>query len=439
MSLRFKLLLLSLLTLFLPWAGWRYALQMEATIRGGQEQALLTTAQVLSQVVASEAQDLYRVPDLRVAFDPERGDVFAPLLPTEPLIDGFPDEWPPPRRPVPGFDEGSKLRLGVYRRYMYLYAEVADSNVRYENPAAPELRAGADADRLVVLTRDTQDNRERAWSITAVAPGPIVVRASDIGSPWKPLPEEVPYVSGIWRQTSTGYVVELRGPVNHFGTQIAVFPIDREQGSAPAVSLAWLHTASESLKQKLEQYTPTGLRVSVIDLHGWLLARAGSIATDTHSTDYPGLRRDEYGFVHSIYRELFGDTGAPAKAYGIPYGMWGAPVDEARAGNAKAMWFQGAGGEPSLVRAAFPIRYGETDYGALVVEQPDEELAEIQELALTRLINLTLFATLIAITVTLAYALRLSHRIRRLSRAASTALTPEGRIEPRIPDTGARG
>ena len=53
MSLRTKLLLLSLLTLILPWAGWQYAQQMETTLRRGQEEALLTTAQVLSRVVAS--------------------------------------------------------------------------------------------------------------------------------------------------------------------------------------------------------------------------------------------------------------------------------------------------------------------------------------------------------------------------------------------------
>ena len=45
MSLRTKLLLLSLLTLILPWAGWQYAQQMETTLRRGQEDALLTTAQ----------------------------------------------------------------------------------------------------------------------------------------------------------------------------------------------------------------------------------------------------------------------------------------------------------------------------------------------------------------------------------------------------------
>src|SRR5215207_9055212 len=137
MSLRTKLLLLSLLTLILPWAGWKYAQQMETTLRSGQEAALLTTADVLGRVVASEPELLYRVGDLRDTFDVARGDLFAPLLPTEPLIDGFADEWPQPSQPVPGFVLASQpseplVRVGVHGRYMHLYAEVVAPRRAYE-------------------------------------------------------------------------------------------------------------------------------------------------------------------------------------------------------------------------------------------------------------------------------------------------------------------
>src|SRR5690606_28577492 len=70
-------------------------------------------------------------------------------------------------------------------------------------------------------------------------------------------------------------------------------------------------------------------------------------------------------------------------------------------------------------------------------EQPGEELVLVREMALTRLLNLTLMATVFAIVVALAFAARLSQRIRRLSLAASTALTAEGRIEADIPETHA--
>jgi dedicated sortase system histidine kinase len=445
MSLRTKLLLLSLLTLVLPWAGWQYAQQMETTLRRGQEDALLTTAQVLGRVVASEPELLYRVPDLRSEFDPARGDLFAPLLVNPPLLDGFADEWPQPARAVPGFDNSSpgaegaepKVRIGVYGRSMHMYIEVATPSVHYEVPTRDESPPATGADRVIVLLHD-EFGHERAWSISAIAPGPLLVRVCEVGAPWKPSADEVPHVEGRWRETGTGYAIELRAPLNLFGTQLAVQALDADDAIvAQTRGLAWIHTGSEALKQRLEQYVPDGVRVSVIDTHGWLLARAGSIAVTT-STRYPGMSSDDEGFSRSIYRVLFSSDAARPLPYGLPYGMWGAPVDAARAGKRSAIWFEKAGGWPSLVRAAVPIPYGEQNLGALVVEQPGEQLVQVRELALTRLLNLTMVATLFVIVVTIVFAARLSLRIRRLSRAASTALTAEGRIEPHIPDTDAR-
>lgn len=442
MSLRTKLLLLSLLTLILPWAGWKYAQQMETTLRSGQEAALLTTADVLGRVVASEPELLYRVGELRETFDASRGDLFAPLLTAPPLIDGFADEWPQPSRPVPGFVLTGKpaeplLRVGVHGRSMHLYAEVIAPRRAYEVHSSSGAIPEGGSDRLIVLTRD-EFSRERAWSISALAPGPIIVRSCDIGSPWRPNAEDMPYVTGVWRETPTGYAIELRGPLNLFGSQLAIYALDKDNATISSTrGLAWLHTGSEALKQRLEQYAPNGVRVSVVDVHGWLLARAGTVSSNA-SSDYPGLRRDEYGFMRSVYRGLFPSSSVPSQPYGLPYGMWGAPVDAARDGKDAAIWFDQAGGEPSLVRAAVPVRYGEELLGALIVEQPGEQLVLVREVALTRLLNITLMATLFAVIVSVLFAARLSHRIRRLSRAASTALTAEGRIDPSIPGTHAR-
>lgn len=436
MSLRAKLLLLSLLTLILPWAGWQYAQQMEISLRRGQEQALLTTADVLGRVVASQPEELYRVPELREHFDVEHGDRFAPLLSTQPLLDGFADEWPVPSRDVPGFRAGEKAtRLGVLGRFVYLYVEVRDGDIRYVRTAeADEHSPFPQADRVLFLSRD-EFGRERAWSVQAMAPGPVIVSAAEAGAPWRSLSDSVPVV-GVWRETASGYAIELRAPLRIFGTQLAIFAVGGDEPVQPP-TLGWLHSGSEPLKQRLARYAPAGLRVSVVDTHGWLLARAGSVAAEAQAATR-GLREDGNGFSRSVYRSLFGRYGEPAHPYGLPYGMWGTPVDEARAGRQTAQWFEQGGGEPSLVRAAVPIDLNGEVLGALIAEQPGEQLVLIRELALTRLLNLTFVATLFSIVITLAFAARLSQRIRRLSRAAGTALTPQGRIEAGIPETKSR-
>ncbi len=438
MSLRTKLLLVSLLTLVLPWAGWRYAQQMETTLREGQEVALLTTADVLSRVVASEPELLYRVRELSTQFDAGNGDLFAPLLPTTPLIDGFADEWPVPARSVPGFTDDTqqdlKIRLGVSGRTMHIYVQVRASKIQYETPAQEDLSAQS-SDRLILLMRD-EFGLERAWSLSAVAPGPLIIRPCSVGMPWTPSDERIAHVSGVWRSTSDGYAIELLAPINLIGTQMAVHAIDARGNAVASTRLAAVHTGSEALKARLQRFSPEGTRVSVVDNHGWLLARAGSVVIG--QPNHAELRRDEEGFARSIYRILFSSKDAPAHSYGLPYGMWGTPVDEARSGARTAIWFEQAAGEPSLISAAVPVQLDGQAFGALIVEQPGEQLVSVRELALTRLLNLTIVATLFTIIVTLVFAARLSHRIRRLSRAASTALTPEGRIELALPDTNAR-
>jgi two-component system, OmpR family, sensor histidine kinase ChvG len=97
MPLRFQLLLLSLLTLLLPWAGCQYAREMEQVLREGQEETLLASAGTLASFIASKPQLLEGVgtsdtPE-SAPFDPGRGDLYAYGLSAKPLLDGFADEW----------------------------------------------------------------------------------------------------------------------------------------------------------------------------------------------------------------------------------------------------------------------------------------------------------------------------------------------------------
>ena len=130
------------------------------------------------------------------------------------------------------------LRLGVYGRFMHLYAEVSAEHIRYETPPPDDETQPIDSTRLIVLTRDEFD-RERAWSISATAPGPIIVRPCEVGAPWTRLARRLRYISGVWRQTASGYAIELRGPLNLFGTQLSVHALDQD-GAVQSQSAARL-------------------------------------------------------------------------------------------------------------------------------------------------------------------------------------------------------
>lgn len=431
MPLRRWLILLSLLSLILPFAAYRYARQIEDVLKQGQEATLLRTAQMLGKFVAAEPELLAITHSTRPAFNFRNGDLFAPLLSSPPLLDGFADEWPQSTVLVPGNSAPHTPQIAIFANALFVFLQVDASYVRYDRPVAEDAMGAADNhahDRVIVLTREAS-GEERAWSISASAPGPVNVYRCDTGSPWRAHSAMNAGIGGVWRSTRGGYDVELRIPLSLLGPQFAAFSVDAD-GNAIQPRLGWLHLASESLRARLESVAPPGLRVSVVDANGWLLARAGSLQYPATLPDDP----DREPLTRILLRPLLGRKEAAAVSYGLPYGMWGPPVDAARKGNPAAVWFQADGAEPSTVRAAVPMLDATAVVGAVIVEEAGERLALLRDQALARLVNLTLMGTLLAVALSLAFAGWLSHRIRRLGHAATNALSPQGRIDTTIPD-----
>src|SRR5690606_5562133 len=97
MNLRRQLLLVSLLTLVLPWAGCQFVRETESALREGQQQMLAGTAQAIADSLAqfpAEFAPRERSTGGRSGFGNEPGDdLYGHPLATEPLIDGYLDDW----------------------------------------------------------------------------------------------------------------------------------------------------------------------------------------------------------------------------------------------------------------------------------------------------------------------------------------------------------
>src|SRR5215813_3249922 len=111
MSIRVKLLLLGLFTLVLPWAGCRYAREMESALREGEQSSLLSVAQTIASSLQGRVDLLYRQPTAEPNPDgePQADDSVAEpsrevrpspydlrpiLLSAQPFLDGYVEEWP---------------------------------------------------------------------------------------------------------------------------------------------------------------------------------------------------------------------------------------------------------------------------------------------------------------------------------------------------------
>ena len=88
MKLRTKLVTLSLLTLLLPWSGWKLLQELEHFLREAQETSLLASARSLAGSLPLEFQSrLIFAPDLYL---PVHRFDNAPLLPGHLLLPGHP-------------------------------------------------------------------------------------------------------------------------------------------------------------------------------------------------------------------------------------------------------------------------------------------------------------------------------------------------------------
>ena len=186
MRLRYQLLLLSLLTLLLPWAGCQYAREMESVLREGQAQALLASASTMASFLTSRPE-LLRTEGRTVApFDPDAGDIYAYPLRARPLLDGYADEWGLPedatrRIGKPEAPLAVEYTAGVEGNYLYLLLRVFDNEVQLERTSDSRLAPEERSDHLWLDFTDASALRETLLFATS-APGLISARRMTLSS-----------------------------------------------------------------------------------------------------------------------------------------------------------------------------------------------------------------------------------------------------------------
>ena len=427
MSLRLKLFGVSLLTLVLPWAGCTYVREMEAALKQGFEQSLQGSAQTIAAALNDRPELLYG--DTQSFRRETRGaPILAHRLPGEPVLDGYRDDWglataaAIPLAPDPRGEAGTaRYWAGVRDRYLYLYIEVEDPSVQYSTPTEP-------GDRVVLA-----DDRGRRLAFATAAPGPLGASVM-VGDTLTSNLEQ--RVAGFWRQTADGYALEIQAPLTVVGTALSLHVVDagdtgeRRVGSATAYGeTGRLVYPRDTLADTIKAFTQPGLRIRVVDARGWLLASQGELArTDTGEP--------AGGFLSTLYGWLLKPAEQPYESIDTGW-LASPPVQTALTGRADAAWFADPLLPDSIVQASRPLLADERIMGAIVLEQNSGSMLTLTNRALTRLMNFTLLATLIAALGSVGYATLLSIRVGRLARAAEGALGPHGELNATVPGTRA--
>ena len=409
MSLRLKLLLMSLTTLILPWAGCQYAREMETALRAAEKQSLTEVARAMADSLQDRGDLLYRG---------ERSDPNPPgpldlepvTLSGAPFLDGYRDEWPDNSAATRTFwHNGDTLSIlaGVHERMLYLLLDVSDRRVVFDTPGASPLDESKAGDRIWLAFQDS-DQAERQVFIAASGTGAVQARRIESAELGEPVVVDEPRITGSWQLKANGYRLELRLPLSMLGERLGVLVDDRDTRGAtpegygsmpPAEQLratGRLIAASPQLEGYLAQIAQPGLTLAAQTPSGALLASASGAPVAA----LPPSR----GFLDRIYRSLL--TGS---------------------------------GEQRLIEASAPIytREPKSILGQLSVTQSTERWLTLKDHALTTLFNLTLVTTVLAVLAMFAFAARLGLRLARLRRASESAMTRTGLVTS-FPETETR-
>jgi dedicated sortase system histidine kinase len=414
MSLRFKLLLVALSTLTLPWAGWQFVRQTEALLRQGQEQALLASAGMLAKALGARGIEL----------PVEESSLYVHPLDAAVEVDGYADDWAtlrPFAQALGPAQDADKLRvlLARDRHGFCLLAEVRDATRTRVDPGSPR---APDSDHVVLVL--VQAGEVQRYLLSSSAPGAF--RSSAQGVRGGMLPDAL---AGALQEDGSGYRIELRLPAGVVPERIGIGVHDAARPAAGDPAARELIAYEAGLARALAPLTPAHARARVVSRDAWLLADAGRlVAADAARDENSGWLAD------LVYRALIAPAfgGSPALGAAAPR-IDVAEVWQALSGIGATSWRAGEQDGVVVLTAVVPLEGRDGPRGALVLEQANRALPSLANRALLGLAVATLSALAIAGLVLLAFGASLSWRIRKLRNAAEHAVRTTGRLDGPMP------
>ena len=415
MNLRRQLLLVSLLTLILPWSGCQFIRETESALREGQQNMLGGAAQAIADSLSQFPAEFLAAGSDGVF---RESQIYVHPLEVEPLIDGYRDDWTLDAdsvRTLRGVNGDIEFAFGAFRQNVFVVVDVRDTNLVYANPGVTR-----SADRVEVHSVDAAGQREE-FVFQTEAPGALIGRRRVDGGRLI----EDSRISAHWQNTATGYRVEARLPKQLLGDFLGLLVVNTGSTSSDGIRSATFDgrspgrmlTPSPVLGSVVRAYAQDDLRLIVTDRAGWRLASEGTIggtlSNDSRST----------GWLRLAYNTLLEPGAESTFADPNPLGRERQPyVVSAMNGTAQGAWFRSGETGRAVVAVAQPVWSGSVQTGVVILQQGTDAILSLTNSALGRLLSFTLIATIGVAVALLGYASWLSLRIRRLSEAAENAL-----------------
>ncbi len=414
MNLRNRLLALSMLTLLLPWSGWKLLQELERFLREAQESSLMATAQTLAATLPFEQLS-------QLQYLPQQY-AFLRRLPRQPELDGYVDDWSQA-------DEGLEAVSADGLLTLRLLAGTSGSALYFlfEVNATQSLNRPGDLSQhgIEILLRSPRGLQR--FEIRPEAPGPIQLRGEGGQG------QAEGQVEGYWLETSHGYRLELALPGQ---SRLADFQFAIQYPNTDG-GTGWLRSGSGSARsawvplipawpevsRSLAETTPPVTQAWLLDRQGWVLADSGepSIPAGGEST---WLQRLPYRWVAG------GRTEQRILPDEAPLRMRESAISLALLGEASSLWSQDPESAVLSNTVAVPVISDGRVLGAIVLRSSSDGLLLLTNRALGRLLLTTLVITLGLAAGLWLFATRLSQRVRRLAAAVSVAMDEGSMVAP---------
>jgi dedicated sortase system histidine kinase len=432
MQIRTRLLLLGLTTLALPWAGCQYVREMESALRDAERMSLQAVATTIAISLQGRRDLLTRDatgPDS--AAPPGPLDIEAMALRAAPILDGLANEWPNTRPLLRRFSApGSdilEVRAGAHERYLYLELRSDTDALVFDRSDALPLEPAAIGDRVWLGFTDRDGVRQQLF-IAAAGPGPIRGRRIVTRELGRQEAVDEPRITGHWLRRTQGWRLELRLPLSMLGERFGVLLDDRDRRGADPDSIGSLYTntlaprgrllaAAPELRDELARFRQSGMRIQAATANGTVVAEVNALPGPSQLSAGNALLSQLYrGFMH---RTALAERITDAE----PGRIDRVQARAAAAGQTASALLASRSEERLIVTAIAPVL--DTDQrvlGMIQVAQTADRWLVLRDRALTRLLNLTLLVSALAMAAMLLFGLWLAARLRRLRRASERAL-----------------
>ncbi|EIJ41188.1 proteobacterial dedicated sortase system histidine kinase [Beggiatoa alba B18LD] len=444
LSIRSKVLLLSLSLLSVPYVGYEYVREMEIYLRENLETSLKDSAKAIASVL-NDKPDLFN----RTLLDTVQADPFIKLpeysLRNSIQLDGNIDDWREVIDYIKEYDDNyllyshssympysSSFQLILSRSKSHLFALfiVRDDKIIYRPSSGVNVEQG---DHIEIVLQEI-DGRFYRHLIPPTNDGWVTgYKVSNRGTYY--IPDTDSRIQAHWSVTKAGYVVEVRIPLQilsgeRMGFAVADVDDNNERVLRSVIGTSAIRYRDENKSRFVYEPEAEGIltalgetagrRVWVLDQQRRVLAKRGDLQRDLGENPLNSFfslllpsNLEEFNEAHDNNPERIEE---------------GIEVNKALLGEPEKRWRGTKDEQVVIVSFAHPVWVNKQVAGVVVVEETSNRIQTLQRQAIANLFTKTLLMFFFVALLLVFFATRLSFRLRRLRNQAEAAIDNNGRV-----------